>query len=190
MLIALDFDGTLAVNSCLHLYDQPARWLDGEERPPWGGGWDFDRAWPPAQRVRFWAAFGDAAFIRTIPPQAHANEVVRELGHRGNSFVLLSDRPRAHFDGLVEWLDLNDFPMMTVVTTGWDNGVTKQQMAARFGVEIAIDDAPHHIEAYRQMGVTVLVPCAPYNEDEQDCLAFVDWREVLDFHWPQYRAVR
>lgn len=63
----------------------------------------------------------------------------------------------------IEWLIINGMPDFPVIFSD-----DKVEFCQRHGIDHAIDDAPHHAQAYNDAGITCYMPVMPYNRHKID----------------------
>lgn len=90
-------------------------------------------------------------------PIGNSAEILRELSIN-NNIVYITARPKiAEFVTRV-WLKRNNYPLSKIYFTN-----NKVDIAAKLGVDLAIDDAPFEIERYINAGIEVLTKEQTYN---------------------------
>lgn len=102
----------------------------------------------------------------TTPPAYEAAEPfpgavggVRRLS-RLTDVQIVTSRPTVCSEATLSWLNRHGLGGLPVSCGVMD----KAGLAAEWGVALAMEDAPHHLEAYAAAGITVLRFVAPYNE--------------------------
>lgn len=110
----------------------------------------------------------------TAPALTGAVEAVKEILAAGWRVVVVTQRPHEARVATHNWLSRHGLGKLPVTITG-----AKAELAVRNGYTIAIDDAGHHIAAYRMAGVPCIAWDAPYNRDARAMFRATDWSDVL-----------
>lgn len=142
----------------------------------------------PHHAAHMW---GDDVFLSdefqlTCEPVPHAIEGVHELLARGDSAIVVSDRPQRLLDATQTWLREHDLDLPLIFTRSVHSlsteGMTKSQIAYLYKLRHVVEDAPHHAEwlGNRSYVDQVYLLDKPYNRDvEHEKVTRVDsWKEI------------
>ena len=113
------------------------------------------------------------------PPMAGADSGLKRLKAMGHTLVVLTARA-SRLRSLTEaWLTYHGLP---VDSLHFLQGGSKAPVARAEGLELMVEDTPHHALAVCQAGVPVLLFAAPYNEHVavQGISRCRNWDDVVD----------
>jgi hypothetical protein len=167
--IVCDIDGVLAsFDECF----RRAMWsvLDVDHRDSPAQVWDLIDAYgiTPQQHDEVWKSRVLQLYMAAAPRTALAQCISRSLP-AGSFYVTargssLKYATAVEFRKLtIEWLIINNFPDFPVIFSD-----DKVEFCQRHGITHAIDDAPHHAQAYNDAGITCYMPVMPYNRHKID----------------------
>jgi 5'' nucleotidase, deoxy (Pyrimidine), cytosolic type C protein (NT5C). len=128
-----------------------------------------------------WQAF---AWQLSIPPQPGAIETMRALTSAGHEPVIVSDRSATAGMHLDAWLEHHRLGVPYVLSHR--ERMPKAYVAEVIGIELAIEDAPHHALAIAGRGIPVYLMDKPYNRaidcEHTECIDRVrgGWPEVAE----------
>lgn len=155
MRIGIDLDGVVV--------DSISRWIEVFNR-------EVGTAYPAGTLVDTFGTPANEAVSRrhelemliAPPPMAGARDGLNHLRQAGHELVVVTARsPRLR--GLTEaWLDYHG---LAVDSMHFLEGGNKGVVAAREGLGLFVEDAPHNALAVAEAGVPVLLFDAPYNRD-------------------------
>ena len=185
MRIMLDFDSTTgeldghmraSVNAKFgtnYQQEDITSWSWWDNRPQEQG----EYVWGPE-------CFQNKEWTLAMPPVEGAIESVTELLDDGHTIALVSDRPPHMGLWLKDWLRQHRLPI-PVHTTSRSKGPTKLEVIRKLGLQIVIEDAPHHaIEMSASPDVEgVFMLDKPWNRDvvtNQKLGRCSDWNHVMD----------
>jgi uncharacterized HAD superfamily protein len=159
--------------------------------------WHSEDILPEEEAAFMW---GDQCFLNNdwqlkVKPVEGSVETIKWLREHSVNFIIATDRPDCLVDVTKAWLQKNGIGDIKVFFTQHPNSLspqtdnlnTKANVVSEYGLNIVIDDAPHHAETLAE------VPCvehvflfdSPYNVNtEHDKITRVfTWFHILDqFH--------
>lgn len=169
MDIALDIDGVVAdfatpcngwLAACLGVERQPVDrwdWYRNYGTP------DGDDAWR-----RFWGYAVDSEFFNCLPVIEGAQEGYRSLIRQGHHVVFVTARkPRDFGVATRKWLNRHQFHSAV------HHVDDKSDLVDEF--DLLIDDAPHHLEGWRNAGGQALVFAQPWNRELSSSPGVSSW---------------
>jgi len=109
----------------------------------------------PKATKEFW--LNNLWVFEEAQPIANAAEILQNINKR-NKIIYITARPKAVEDVTKQWLREHGFPECEIIFTE-----NKVAVAKSLGIQRAIEDAPHEIEAYLKAGIDVMVKKQPYN---------------------------
>lgn len=124
---------------------------------------------PQEQGEYVWGpeCFQNKEWTLAMPPVEGAIEGITELLDDGHTIALVSDRAPHMGLWLAEWLRTHRLPI-PVHTTNRHDGPTKLDVIRKLGLQLVIEDAPHHaveMSASGDVAVGVLLLDKPWNRD-------------------------
>lgn len=127
------------------------------------------------------AAFCDQHLVELLiapAPVPEAPAAVSALKAEGHELVVITARTPLLRDLTTAWLDFYGAP---VERLHFLEGASKAPTAVTEGIDLMVEDTPHHAIALAKAGVPVLLFAAPYNRDVSHPLIHrcTGWGEVL-----------
>ena len=124
--------------------------------------WDFSCVLPPGQTWR--QHISDEEFWATLPLHPWADELMQAIWETGWEYAYLSAIPLGTaFMGRKKWLD-EHFQDGTNVAPHKRLIIAERKDFVVGGADSLIEDSPHHIEACRLTGASVLAISHPWNQ--------------------------
>lgn len=173
MRIAVDIDGVVAE------FAEPCNaWLAsalGVERVPivrWD--WYYDYGHPMGSRVwkKFWEFASDTEFFNNLPIIPGAKQGVDALLDQGHDVRFVTARdPHNYGRQTREWLSRHRLPVDVVHTERKHDWVDK--------FDLLVDDAPHHLRAWRREGGNAYVFKQPWNRELASWASVSNWDALV-----------
>lgn len=103
----------------------------------------------------------------THPYFENAFEILMSWKQAGHTLYVITSRPQADKEFTLKRIEKdfwNNFFERVLFTSeyDWDN---KADIAKKYSIDITIEDAPHHIEAYKKAGIQSIIFTQPWNND-------------------------
>lgn len=164
MIIALDFDDVVA-NLVGHFVDTLNKGFGTSYTHDGVRGWDTSQFFSPEHADYMWGPemFRSRDWTMTIPPVPGSLKGMSSLGLYGHRLAIVSSNltevPRGNW--INDWLKVRGF-MLPVLTS--NDRTSKAVLCKQIGADLAIDDAPHNVEALADVVPHVILFDRPWNQ--------------------------
>lgn len=152
----MDIDGT--ITECNDIYNAFIDFYDLKPHSSWSYNMEQTHQLTRSDWVRFYDERIEEVY-KNARPRPLAKEVMTMLSYRKYFIALITARESKHEEITQQWLEANSIPHDTLFFS--DN---KELVCSNMGIDLIIEDNPHHALVCAEANIPVYIMDTPYNQ--------------------------